>query len=49
MTDLLVLNIPQYDIVLGMNWLAMHGIKIDYAKREITLPSNKLHALVNSK
>ncbi len=48
-TDLLVLNIPKYDIVLGMNWLAMHGIKIDYAKREITLPSNEVHALVNSK
>ncbi len=49
MTNLLVLDIPKYDLVLGMNWLSMHNIRIDCAKKEITLPDGEVHALVNSK
>ncbi len=43
-----MLDIPNYDLVLRMNWLATHNIRIDCAKREITLPDGVGYALVNS-
>ncbi|WP_369010908.1 hypothetical protein [Escherichia coli] len=49
MTNRLMLDIPKYDLVLCMNWLAMYNIRIDCANREITLPDGEVHVLVNSK
>lgn len=37
LTDLLVLNTPSYDIILGMNWLFKNSLQIDCAKHHILI------------
>lgn len=56
LSDLLVLNTHQYDIILGMDWLARNSICIDCAQRhvivfgeafpEILPPIHKLFSIV---
>lgn len=36
-SDLLVLDTPNYDVILGMNWLTKHSIYIDCAKLYVIL------------
>ena len=36
-TDLIVLGIHDFDIVLGMDWLSRHGATLDFYKKEVRL------------
>ena len=35
--DLIQLDLLEFDIILGMNWLSKHGAKIDSRKQRVTL------------
>ena len=39
--DLIQLNLLEFDIVLGMDWLSKHGAAIDYQKQKVTLKSKE--------
>ena len=34
--DLRVMNISEFDVILGMDWLTEHRVIIDYDRRRIT-------------
>ncbi|XP_075487889.1 uncharacterized protein LOC142527061 [Primulina tabacum] len=39
--DMIVLPLPESDIILGMDWLASHGVVIDFRQRSVSVrPSN---------
>jgi len=39
--DLRQLDLLEFDIVLGMNWLSKHGVTIDCQRQKVTLKSSK--------
>ncbi|XP_073037952.1 uncharacterized protein [Primulina eburnea] len=41
--DLIVLPLPEFDIILGMDWLSSHGAVIDFRQRSVSVrpPSGK--------
>ncbi|XP_073017946.1 uncharacterized protein [Primulina eburnea] len=41
--DLIVLPLPEFDIILGMDWLSSHGAVIDFRQRSVSIrpPSGK--------
>ncbi|XP_073271470.1 uncharacterized protein [Primulina huaijiensis] len=43
LADLIVLLLPEFDIILGMDWLASHGAVIDFRQRSVSVrpPSGK--------
>ncbi|XP_075515767.1 uncharacterized protein LOC142552389 [Primulina tabacum] len=42
-TDLIVLPLPEFDIILGMGWLSLNGAIIDFRQRSVSVrpPSSK--------
>ena len=39
--DLIQLDLLEFDIILGMDWLSKHGATIDCQKQKVTLKSKK--------
>ncbi|XP_073289963.1 uncharacterized protein [Primulina huaijiensis] len=42
-TDLIVLPMPEFNIILGMDWLSLNGASIDFRQRSVSIrsPSGK--------
>jgi len=39
--DLIQLELLEFEIVLGMDWLSKHGVTIDYQRQKVTLRNKK--------
>lgn len=48
LTDFIVLNIPKYHVVLGIDWLSHNCVQIDSTKRELVLSSAEIILLCTS-
>jgi hypothetical protein len=44
--DLIVLPLQDFDVILGMDWLAAHGAVIDCSRRKVVLPSSEDRTII---
>ncbi|XP_073037569.1 uncharacterized protein [Primulina eburnea] len=47
--NLIVLPMPEFDIILGMDWLSMSGASIDFRQRSVSIRPSSAHAPISQK